>query len=323
MSLKTKTFLFKAKETSKLPLKSIWKPKRETWMNIEQGSSFNKEQNIEYMKKSTFGMEEIIRKNILKSDDVWTPTKCHYKWIGWNSRSRTINKIIFTKYLLNEYNTDIMIICETWLDKDPTWLDTIYEIFSTWNTKLQGVWIITKKNMANKSYCNDEPYLIEIELKQRGTFIIGVYMKENMKIISWSVRKTIKKNKMQVLKTEYSCLWRLQYKSKLELELIENSTNLTCQKLNKTHRTRSQKWLTKITNSTFDFFLTTTKETKIEVFSKSLSDHLPLMANFIFKEKSKISKIYSKQNKNRNEESKSTNRIKMAWWANNQQRKLI
>ena len=81
--------------------------------------------------------------------------------------------------------------------KDPTWLNTRYEILRTWNSKHQGLWIITMKNMIKKSYFNDEYYLIAIELILRGTFIIRVFIEENTKnhILDQLVRLW-KKNKM-------------------------------------------------------------------------------------------------------------------------------
>ena len=120
-----------------------------------------------------------IRRCNPKSDDVWKHYKLHYWWIFWNSRSLNTNKIIYINHLIKEYNPDIIVICETWIDKDPPLLDTDYEMFKTWNVKHQRVSIITIRNMVKMSYNNDEPFLMAVEFIQKGTFIIGVYMHES------------------------------------------------------------------------------------------------------------------------------------------------
>ena len=100
--------------------------------------------------------------------------------IGWNWRSLNINKILFINFLIEKYKSDWMIICETWLKEVPKGWDKRYETFRTKDTNHQGIWIITKKNIVCKSYINEEPFIIAVELINK-TFIIGIYMKEGVK----------------------------------------------------------------------------------------------------------------------------------------------
>ena len=90
--------------------------------------------------------------------------------------------------------------------------------------------------MVNKSYCNDEPYLIAIELKQRGTFIIRVYMKENMKnhILDQLV-KLLKRIRCKYPKPNILVYGDFNTNPNWKIELIKNLTNLTCPELNNIH----------------------------------------------------------------------------------------
>ena len=66
--------------------------------------------------------------------------------------------------------------------------------------------------MVKMSYNNNEPFLMAVELVQKGTFIIGVYMQETKKnYILDQLIKLIKKNKTQICKSKYMSIWRPQH----------------------------------------------------------------------------------------------------------------
>ena len=92
-------------------------------------------------------------------------------------------KKLAINYLIDEHRPDIMIIWETLLSKDSTEINQEYEAFRTINWSRKGVCIICKRGIVEKSFTNDEPYLIAIKLRQQDTYIIGIYMKEDMKEI--------------------------------------------------------------------------------------------------------------------------------------------
>ena len=56
-----------------------------------------------------------------------------------------------------------------------------YDSFRTIDADHQGVLILAKKGTVLKTYINEEPYILAVELKDSKTFIIGVYMKEEKK----------------------------------------------------------------------------------------------------------------------------------------------
>ena len=102
-------------------------------------------------------------------------------WVGWNCRSLTFNKELFINMLIEEHQLDLIILCETWLTRNPSIIDKRYDTFRTLDSAHQGVCIIAKRGTVRKSFINDEPYLMAVELIYTGTIVIGVYMKEDLK----------------------------------------------------------------------------------------------------------------------------------------------
>ena len=123
------------------------------------------------------------------------------KCIGWNCRSLSVNKILYVNYLIESYKPAIFILCETWLSKLPTWLDKRFDIYKTVDSPHQGVWILARKGLVVKSFINNEPFIIAVQLvSKQGTFVIGTYLKEKSKSSDTrSATKPNSKNKKKIL----------------------------------------------------------------------------------------------------------------------------
>ena len=76
--------------------------------------------------------------------------------------------------IIKEHNTDILILCETWLTKNQKLIDKKYDIFRTADATHQRVCIIANKGTVKKSYVNSGPFLKAVELIYKETMIIRV-----------------------------------------------------------------------------------------------------------------------------------------------------
>ena len=189
-------------------------------------------------------------------------------------------KILAINYLIDEHRPNIMIIWETWLSKDPTGINQEYETFRTINWSSKGVCIICKRGIVEKSYTNDEPYLMAIKLRQQDTYIIGVYMKEDIKqnilnqIVNLLKRIRRKNSNPNIILFEdcnTSQNWRI--------DMIEKVTNLKVPEDNKTWVTRSQKRMQQLSWNTLDYSLTNSSVTNFCWIEHSQSDHFPIKCN--------------------------------------------
>ena len=205
-----------------------------------------------------------------------------YSYIGWNCRSLNMNKILFSNYLIEKYKPEWVIIWETWLNKDPTGIDRRYDIFRTQDANHQGVWILAKKNTVLKSYINEEPYIIAIELINK-TFIIGVYMKEDSKYLIFEQLKNLINRIRRKYKTPKIIVFGdFNTNQNWRIKQIEIATNLRWSKLNKTLITRRAKINEERWESTLDYFLTSGQIKSIKTIEEGDSDHLPIIANIYF-----------------------------------------
>ena len=203
-------------------------------------------------------------------------------YIGWNCRSLNMNKILFSNYLIEKYKPEWVIIWETWLNKDPTGIDRRYDIFRTQDANHQGVWILAKKNTVLKSYVNEEPYIIAIELINK-TFIIGVYMKEDSKyLILEQLKNLINRIRRKYKTPKIIVFGDFNTNQNWRIKQIEIATNLRWSKLNKTLITRRAKINEERRESTLDYFLTSVIIKSIETTEEGDSDHLPIIANIYF-----------------------------------------
>ena len=92
-------------------------------------------------------------------------------------------QILIMNHVIENLRPEYIVLWETWLNKKPTTIDTRYDIHRTIDADHQGVMILTKKNLVVKTYINEEPYLIAVEITYNETiFIVEVYMKEEKKV---------------------------------------------------------------------------------------------------------------------------------------------
>ena len=199
--------------------------------------------------------------------------------IGWNWRSLSKNKILYTNYLLETYKPDYIIIWETWLNNKPTQLDQNYEIYQTPFSKFQGVCIIAKKNTVNKIYINDKQYIIAIESrnKEHSHFVIGAYFKQNMKKeILVQLIKLIKRINRAYIHLEIILFWDLNPDTNFPPEQIEKILSIKTWNQNKLITTRQQERLGNKIESTLDYFFSTQQIVNLERLDKFESDHYPI-----------------------------------------------
>ena len=139
-------------------------------------------------------------------------------------------------------NIDYAIICETWLDKVPTLIDSNYEVYQTIFSKHQGVWILARKGWAQRWYTSKEPYLIAIQTRNQGKehFVIGVYLKEEIKEkILESLCKLIHRIRIKHLNPIITWYGDFNSNKKFNIETIEKKTELKAIKINKLTVTRT------------------------------------------------------------------------------------
>ena len=77
-----------------------------------------------------------------------------------------------------EHSPDIIVLWESWITKTSIMIDKRYELHRTPDAVHHGVGILARKDMITKTYINDEPYIIAVQLNSKESiFVIGVYMK--------------------------------------------------------------------------------------------------------------------------------------------------
>ena len=102
-----------------------------------------------------------------------------WKIFGWNWRSLSLEKLEFTKFLLNKHNPDVAVIWETWLNKQITMYPWDYELYKNWISPYQGVCIIAKPGLVSKVWRNMEQYFVTVQWGAiNSVFIIGAYFKK-------------------------------------------------------------------------------------------------------------------------------------------------
>ena len=185
-------------------------------------------------------------------------------------------------------NIDYAIICETWLDKVPTLIDSNYEVYQTIFSKHQGVWILARKGWTQRWYTNKEPYLIAIQTRNQGKehFVIGVYLKEEIKEkILESLCKLIHRIRIKHLNPIITWYGDFNTNKKFNIETIEKKTELKAIKINKLTVTRTQTRKDEISNSTLDYFMSSQRIEEFKIMGKAGSDHLPMTISIHIKGK--------------------------------------
>ena len=208
-------------------------------------------------------------------------TPCTIPWVGWNWRSLNSRKILYINYLIEKINPEIIIICESWLDKKPSGLDKRYDIYQTGFAKHQGVWIMAKKNLVSKWFTSDNNWLLAVQwqINKHTYFVIGAYFKQNSKAaimeqikrLLWRIRKTF-------INPTIILFGDLNPDKQMTIKIIETELKLKCNEINKLITTRTQSRLHEETTSTLNFFMSTTTIESIETLEKYESDHFPLAA---------------------------------------------
>ena len=164
--------------------------------------------------------------------------------VGWNYRLLTFNKELFINMLIEEYQLDLIILCETWLTRNPSIIDKGYDTFRTVDSAHQGACIIAKKGTVRKSFINDESYLMAIELIYTGTIVIGVYMKEDLKDkILEQLVKLLHRIDRKYKNPNIIIYGDFNINSHWTIKKIENKTNLKWATSNNSIITRTQKRL--------------------------------------------------------------------------------
>ena len=203
----------------------------------------------------------------------------HYTCIGWNWRSLNINKILFTNYLIELHKPDWIILCETWLSKTPTGLDRRYDFFRTKDADHQEILILAKKGTISKTYINEEPYILAVELKNSKTFIIGVYMKEEIKnTILIQLKTLISRIRRKYWNPNIITYEDFNTNQHWKIRKIEETTKLKWSDQNRKMITREQSLKDRIIKTTIDYFLTTGSIKEIATIEKGNSDHIPIKA---------------------------------------------
>ena len=239
-------------------------------------------------------------------DIFQNPTPNLIRCIGWNWRSLNMNKILFTNYLIELHKPDWVIINETWLNKTPTGIDKRYDWFRTKDADHQGVMIIAKKDTVLKAYMNDEPYILAVELNNSKIFIIGVYMKEEMKnAILEELRTLINRMRKKFSNPNIIVYGDFNNNQHWKIEKIEKTTKLKWSDQNKKLITREQQMKDKKITSTLDYFLTSGEILNITTAEKGESDHLPIIANIKvnYTNRTKVENYIYKTEYSNNEES--------------------
>ena len=221
----------------------------------------------------------------------------HYTCIGWNWRSLNMNKIFFTNYLIELHKPDWIILCETWLNKTSTGLDRRYDFFRTKDADHQGVIILAKRGTVVKTYINDEPYILAVELKNNKTFIIGVYMKEEIKnTILIQLKTLISRIRRKYWNPNIITYGDFNTNQYWKIGKIEEITKLKWSEQNRKMITREQSLKNKTVKTTIDYFLTTGSIKEITTIEKGNSDHIPIKTRIeldITKQKKLRSYIYT------------------------------
>ena len=208
-------------------------------------------------------------------------------------------KILAINYLIDEHRPDIMIIWETWLSKDPTGINQEYETFRTINWRSKGVCITCKRGIAEKSFTNDEPYLMAIKLRQQDTYIIRVYMKEDIKQnILNQIVNLLKRIRRKHSNPNIILFGDCNTNQNWRIDMIEKVTNLKVPEDNKTWVIWSQKRTQQLSWNTLDYFLTNSSVTNFCWIEHSQSDHFPIKCNIRNWYKSTTRKCYTTHSNN-------------------------
>ena len=201
------------------------------------------------------------------------------------------NKILYINYMIEEHNPDYLIIWETWCNEKPNMIDKRYEIFHTKFWRYQGVCIIARKDLVQKVYINDEPFLICIQVKRNKStqFVIGAYLKENKKSkILIQMKHLINRIRKTYLNPIIYIFGDFNLDKNFNIDLIEDTLKINIDNRSKNLITRTQSIKGKEINSSLDLFLTTEPIEAIQRLDKNSSDHYPLL--IITKTPSKESK---------------------------------
>ena len=170
----------------------------------------------------------------------------------------------------------------------------------------QGVMIIAKKDTVLKAYMNDEPYILAVELNNSKIFIIGVYMKEEMKnAILEELRTLINRMRKKFSNPNIIVYGDFNNNQHWKIEKIEKTTKLKWSEQNRKLITREQQMKDKKITSTLDYFLTSGEILNITAAEKGESDHLPIIANIKvnYTNRTKVENYIYKTEYSNNEES--------------------
>ena len=152
-----------------------------------------------------------------------------------------------------------------------------YDSFRTIDADHQGVLILAKKETVLKTYINEEPYILAVELKDSKTFIIGVYMKEEKKDkILIQLKTLISRIRRKYWNPNIIVYGDFNTNQNWNIRKIEEITKLKWSYKNRKIVTREQSSKDKNIKSTIDYFLSTGSINTIETIEKGNSDHIPI-----------------------------------------------
>ena len=188
--------------------------------------------------------------------------------------------------MIDKNNPDLLILWETWLSKQPSLIDKRYETHRTIDNKYQGVCIIAKRGMIEKTYMNNEPYILATQLAGvNKTIIIGVYMKETEKEhIMYQLIKLWQRIRKKYTNPHIILFGDLNTNSRWTINKIERILNLKSSKENKSIITRKQQRNDNSIENTLDYFLSSDKINEISTIETDASDHKPLITKIMLKD---------------------------------------
>ena len=209
-----------------------------------------------------------------------TNNKNSIKILGWNCRSLTNHKIYYINHLIESQSPEFIILCETWLNKEPKNIDARYDIFHTKFSKHQGVWIIAIKDSISKIISNEEPYILAAKTKDLNPcFIIGAYFKEDIKErILEQIENLTNRIRKTFSSPNITLYCDLNPNNKFTIEYVERRLKLSTIKTNKTTVTWQQERLGVTKTSTLDYIMSTNSFYNFKSFDKNESDHFPILA---------------------------------------------
>ena len=180
---------------------------------------------------------------------------------------------------MEKIEPELVLICESWLDRTPGGINMGYEILQTEFSKYQGVCIIAKKNLFRKWWSSENKWIlgVQCERKEGNYFAIGAYFNEGLKRkILTQLEKLICRIRRWYENLNIILFRDFNPDKTMTISKIKNELHLKCNKQNKEIITRRQWRLGKESNSSLDYFMASSAVIEVEWLEKFESDHHPI-----------------------------------------------